>query len=769
MYRVDGREKVTGTVGYTVNMELPGMLHAKVLRSELPHARLVKVDASKAEALPGVIAVLTRDDLRNGDIEPYYGPVIRDQPIVAIDKVRYVGDPIAAVAAINEDIAAEALELIEVEYEELPAVFDAYEAAQPGAPIIHGKTEQPKTAFEDTKALNFIQGSNIATHFKLRKGDVEEGFRQADYIFENEYMTPVVQHCHLEPHATVAQVLENGMIEVWTSTQNPSVVREQLSEIFKKPLSKIRVVAPPLGAGYGAKTYPKLEPITVALARKAKRPVRLIISREEVFLTITRHAVRFRLKTGVTRDGLIVARKCELYYDKGAYADIGPRTSKNGAYVSPGPYRIPNVHVDCYAVYTNKPPAGAYRGFGVPQVCWGYEQQMDDIAERLGMDPIELRLKNVCVEGDTFHTGETLHAVGIRESIERVNELLHKEPLEMPKESNKRRGRGLACMIKSTMTPSLSTAVVKMDEDGSVTVLTSTVEMGQGSQTVLTQLASHFLHIPPERVSISPQDTHMTPYDQSTSSSRSTFSMGNAIQRACAEVLQQLVEAASDQLEVAVDDLEVRDGAVHVKGDPNRSLTYEEIITNKFNMRVGTIVGRGEFKTTGGLDNETGQGVSSVFWFTGANGCEVEVDIETGQVEILRFIAVADCGKALNPQQCEGQIEGSVSHGLGHTFFEQLQFEAGQPLNPNFLDYQLPTMYEMPKESISETIETPHRLGPLGAFGVGETSIASVAPAIANAIYDAIGVRVQSLPITPEKVLAALKEKEGEELEQEAV
>ena len=769
VFRVDGLEKVTGRVGYTTNLELPGMLHGKILRSELPHARLVRIDASKALALPGVVAVLTRDDVLEWNVEQKYGPVLRDQSIVALDKVRYVGDPIAAVAAVSEDIAEEALELIEVEYEELPAVFDAYEACQSGAPLLHGRNDQPKTSFEDTKALNIMQGSNVATHFKLRKGDVEAGFAQADYIFENEYITPAVQHSHLEPHATLAQVHVNGQIEVWTSTQNPSVVREQLSEIFRVPLAKVRVVAPPLGAGYGAKTYPKLEPLTVALARKVGRPVRIVLTREEVFLTVTRHAVRFRLKTGVTRDGRITARRCELYYDTGAYADIGPRTSKNGAYVSPGPYRIPNVWVDCYCVYTNKPPAGAYRGFGVPQVCWGYEQQMDEIAARLGMDPVELRLKNVLVEGDAFHTGEELHAIGIKESLERVHQLLNQEPLAHPKQTHKRRGRGVACMIKSTMTPSLSTAVVKMDEDGSATVLTSTVEMGQGSATVLAQLASHFLHLPLEKVQVGPQDTQMTPYDQSTSSSRSTFSMGNALQRACQEVMSQLFDAASEQLEVSVDDLAAENGSIFVKGDPSRRKTYEEIITEKFGMRVGSIVGRGTFKTTGGLDHDTGQGKASAFWFTGANGCEVEVDTETGQIEILRFIAVADCGKAINPRQCEGQIEGSVSHGIGHTFYEQMLFESGQPLNPNFLDYQLPSIYETPKENISEVIETPHREGPLGAFGVGETSIAAVSPAIANAIYDAVGVRVHALPITPEKILKALREKEAQEQRREAV
>ena len=765
--RVDGYEKVTGTVGYTVNLELPGMLHGKILRSPMPHAKLVRIDASKAEALPGVIAVLTRDDLLSWDIDPYYGPVFLDQPIVAIDKVRYVGDPVAAVAAVSEEVAEEALELIEVEYEELPAVFDPVEAAQPGAPLVHDESPRQAAVFSDVKAARLAENTNICHHFKLRHGDVEAGFAQADYIFEDVYTSQRTQHCHLEPHATIAQVHNDGRIEVISSTQNPSVIREALAQMYKLPMSKVRIVAPPLGAGYGSKTYPKLEPLTVALAKKSRRPVKVVLTREEVFLTLTRHSNVFRLKTGVTKDGRIVARKSEIYWDTGAYADIGPRTIKNGGYASVGPYRIPNAQVDSYCVYTNKPTSGAFRGYGIPQVCWAYEQQMDDIADRLGIDRVEIRKRNVLHEGDTFVTGETMHAIPVEEAIEAVaNHLNWKQPLDKTAgdpTGRKRRGRGLACMIKSTMTPSMSTAIAKLEEDGSLTVLSSTVEMGQGASTMLRQLAAELLRLPVDKVKLVLADTDITPYDQSTSSSRTTFSMGNAVKRACLEIEQQLLDIASDALEVSVDDLTLEDGRVVVKGSPDRSKSYEDLMRHRFGSKIGTLMGRGEFKTDGGLDPETGQGKASAFWFSGAGGCEVEVDTETGEVTVLDYVAVVNSGKAINPLSCEGQIEGSVITGLGHTFYEEMIFEYGQAINPNFLDYQLPSIYELPKKMTSILLESPHREAPFGAIGVGETAISTVSPAIANAIYDAVGIRIHDLPITPEKILKALAERQAKQ------
>ena len=762
--RSDGRAKTTGRTAYTVNLELPGMLHVKTLRSPFPHARLLRVDTGRAARVPGVAALLTRDDLEKlcpGGAT--YGPVVRDQPIVAVDKVRFAGEIVAAVAAESLDAAEEALDLIEVEYEELPAVFDPIEALKEDAPAVHAAPGSATGAFTDTASLKLGQGSNLCSQFVIRKGDLEAGFEKSDYLFEHEFYSPAVQHCALEPHACVAQVLPDDSLELWATTQNPSVLRSQLQLLFGLPLSKIRVHVPPLGAGYGAKSWPKIEPLTAALAIKTGRPVKYVLSREEVFHTITKHAALVRLKTGVSREGLLLARKVEIFWDTGAYAEVGPRVSKNGGYAAPGPYRIPNVWVDSYCVYTNKPPAGAFRGYGVSQVCWAYDQQMDIIAEALGMDPLELRLKNAFEEEDSFHTGQTLHGIGIKESLlqaaDSIGWTAGSRSTALGSGGRIRRGRGIACSIKGTVTPSLSTAVVKLEEDGSVSVLTSTVEMGQGSDTALAQMAAEALHVDFSRVKVASPDTLVTPYDQSTTSSRSTYSMGNAILMACAEVKQQLLEAAADLLEVSMQDLDLADGRVFVKGSPDRSMSYEEVVTRHFGMRVGSIIGRGTFKTSGrGLDPETGQGYASAFWSTGAAAAEVEVDTETGEVRILKFTSACDVGKAINPLHCVGQVEGSVVMSLGHTFYEEIVYDSGQLINPNFLDYRLPSVCELPDSLNVILIEKPHREGPFGAHGVGETASPPVSSAIANAIYDATGVRITELPITPEKILLGLRQ-----------
>ena len=400
--RVDGPAKLRGWAQFTADIEMPGMVYAKVLRSTHTHARLLRVDASKAAKLAGVVAVLTRDDLKG--MNSYFGPVVKDQPVVAIDRVRYVGDIIAAVAAEEKDIAEEAVELIEVEYEPLPAVFDPAEAMKPGAPILHGESARSETRL-DRDHFRYQKNSNVLSIYHAEQGDITVGFKEADEIFEDVYSSQKIQHAHIEPHAALAYWEPSGKLVIYTSTQNPSSIRAQLAELFNLPQSKVRVIVPYVGGGYGGKVHPRLEPLTAALARKAHRPVQWVLSREEVFLTAHCHASVVKIKTGVKRDGTIVARHVEGFYDTGAYALTGPSTIKNGGEVSGGPYRIAHQDLTTYCVYTNTPPTGPYRGFGVPQVCWAYESQMDDIARRLGMDPLELRLKNLVQEEDQFVTG----------------------------------------------------------------------------------------------------------------------------------------------------------------------------------------------------------------------------------------------------------------------------------------------------------------------------------------------------------------------------
>src|SRR6476660_4298150 len=481
--RLDYETKVTGRALYLADMSLPGMCHGKILRSPYAHARIKKIDISRASKIPGVVAVLTRDDiLHDQGIEPYYGPVFKDQTIVATEKVRHMGDPVAAVAALTADAAEAAIASIEVDYEQLPAVLDVHEALKPNATLVHDSVKLPESGFADLAELKPIEGTNICTHFKLNRGDIQKGFAESDHIFEDTFTLPATQHSFLETHACIASVEPGGRITVWATTQNPFVVRTQLANIFKVPVSKVRVIVPYLGGGYGGKVYPKVEPITVALAQKAGRPVRVVLSREEVFYTITKHAAVIRMKTGVKNDGTLVARECEIHLDTGAYAEIGPRVAKKSGYTAAGPYRIPNLKIDSYSIYTNKPPAGAFRGFGVSQSAWAVESQMDIIAAALKMDPLELRKQNGYNEGDKFVTEETLRAIGLKECIDEVAKSIGWKEKDRQGDTEKwrqgdteiggqgdrgtgkdrdseatgvKRGKGLACMIKATITPSI--------------------------------------------------------------------------------------------------------------------------------------------------------------------------------------------------------------------------------------------------------------------------------------------------------------------------
>jgi CO/xanthine dehydrogenase Mo-binding subunit len=761
VHRVDGPAKVTGAAQYTADIHLPGTLYMRVLRSPYAHARLVSVDASRAAALPGVV-VLTRDDLT--DMDPFYGPVVRDQPIVAIDKVRFVGDVVAAVAAERRDLAEEALDLIDVEYEELPSAVDPVRAMEPDASVLHEARRTPDVQFLDMRSVHFQLNSNVCSVYHVSDGDVEAGFAEADEIFEDTYTTPMIQHGHIEPHATIGYWDAQGKLTVHSATQNPSVIRTQLAELFGLPENMVRVTAPHVGAGYGAKTYPKLEPLVAAMARKARRPVQWVLTREEVFLTSVRHASVVTIKTGVKRDGTIVARRVSTIYDTGAYADIGPRTAKNGGYASGGPYRIPNIDLTSYCVYTNKPPAGAFRGFGVSQVCWAYESQMDDIARRLGMDPVELRLKNMIQEGDTFVTGDKLVSVGISECLSQAAEAIGWQgteaasaiPTDRP---GVVRGKGIACMIKSTMTPSNSAASVRLNADGSAQLLTSSVEIGQGATTSLAQIVADAIGIQFGRVSVTLPDTDVTPYDQSTSSSRTTFSMGHAARQAGIRIREQLLEAAASELEIAPEDLEIADGIIAVKGAPQRSMTIPEVFRGIFGTPVGSLFGAFDFQTPGGLDPDTGKGRASAFWFLSAAAAEVEVDTETGKVRVLEMVTAVDAGKAINPLQCHLQNEGSMLTALGSALFEEMTFEGGQPTNASFVEYMLPSLEDSPVRFTSLLIETPHPDGPFGAKGVGEAAIGPVAPAIGNAVANALGgIRIHHLPIRPDRVVDALDE-----------
>ena len=635
---VDSQLRVTGGIDYTLNFELPRMLHACVLHSSHAHARIVKVDTSKAEKLPGVAAVLTREDLIGDHIDPYFGLIIQDQTPVALNTVRFVGEAVAAVAAADADTAAEAVELINVEYEELPAVFDPEEALKPGAPILHPGPRRIIAGRPDVAARS-LEGTNIVHLFKQRKGDMTRGFRDSDRIFENTFFSPSVNHLALEPHVTVAQV-SGGRITVWTCSQNPHVVQRQLAGIFKVPIADVRVIVFTLGGGFGGKLNSKLEPAAVLLAKKTGRPVRMVARRAECFLLGVQHECKVKLKTGVKADGTLVAVEAHCYYNSGAYGDTTPNLITRG-YAATGPYRVPYLHMDSYGVYTNTPPSAAFRGYGISQVAWAHETQMDIIADALGLDPVDLRLKNVLQKGDPFSTGEPMPEMHYNELIAAAAKKIGwKDGPLVLRQGNKIRAKGIGVIIKGMATPTTSTATVKLNSDGSLNVLTSSVEMGQGLKTALAQIAATEVGLPVERVRVSEPDTAFTPFDLMTAASRSTFCMGTAIREAIKDIREQLVEAAAAQLEAAKEDLVLQEGKIVVRGFAGKSVSYVDAI--RF-TRANNLLGHGVFVSGSGpdgspvvMDFETGQGYGSAEWHPAVVVCEVEVDTETGQVKVLR-------------------------------------------------------------------------------------------------------------------------------------
>lgn len=754
--RSDGEEKVTGQAIYTVDITLPGMAHGKILRSPYAHAKLVRIDASKAEKHPGVYGVITREDQRRLAM---FGAAYKDQTIVAVDKVRYAGDPVAAVAAVDEATAEEALGLIEVEYEELPAVTSIDDALAPGASLVHDSSSTGGEMMGHHYEIpeEFL-GSNLCYRFSYAKGDVAEGFKKSDYVFEDTFTFPRVQHFSMEPHGTVAQV-EGDRINLWAATQEPFTLREHLADIFHVPLNKVRIIVPYVGGAYGGKLSVKTEPLAAALSWKAKRPVRLAHSIEESFKTVTRHPARFRIKTGVTRDGKLVARECLIHMETGAYADAGPRVTQKAGYRCFGPYRIPHTKTDAYTVYTNTVPAGAYRGFGTLQVTWGYESQMDMIAEKLGLDPLEFRLKNLLNKGELYTPGDNPVDCDLREGLLRAAK-------EIGWHQNSRtanRGKGLACCMKDGGgTYKVSSAAVKMNADGSIVLLTGTVEIGQGARTALSQIVAEELGVPYDRITVAQLDTDVTPYDINTNASSSTVVMGLCVQRAAQDLKQQLFKRAANLLNTKPDRLVIKQGKI---GDPmGEWVAFDELMKRNFGARAGEIVGRGDYQGT--KSKEAALGSPTTFWETSWAGAEVEIDDDTGAVKLLKYVSLADVGRAIHPILCEGQDEGGVINAVGHTLVEEMVYRDGQLLNPNLIDYRIPTFADIPSEFETILIENQNGPGPFGAKGMGEGGLLPVAAAIGNAVYRAVGVRLYALPLTPERVWRAVKEKSLRRLEQ---
>ncbi|MCM8749934.1 xanthine dehydrogenase family protein molybdopterin-binding subunit [Thermomicrobiaceae bacterium CFH 74404] len=754
---IDAVERVTGRIRFSQDASLPGMLHAAAVRSVVPHGRIARVDTAAALEVPGVVAVVTGEDLRRlPGLRPVYGPQIEDQPVVALDRVRYVGDIVALVAAETPRAAQEAAALVTVEYEELPAVFDPLDALEPGAPLLHEL--EPERPHEGTALYFGIRpqfGTNCCNLFRIRRGDVARGFAEADLVLEETFRTPAIQHVAMEPHAALA-LWEDGRLTVWSGTQTPFNTRQILAGIFGLPVERVRVVVPPMGGSYGCKVFPRIEPQAALLAYVTGRPVKFVLRRDEEFVTLTRHATVVTIRLGLKRDGRITAREVRAYWNTGAYADCGPDVARKGGFGIVGPYRIPNVAVDSRCVYTNLPPAGAFRGYAVTQATWASESMMDLAADALGLDPLEFRLRNLLRDGETFATGETLHDVHFAECLERAAAAIGWEgPQRRELGDGRVRAKGLAVVMKGMTTPSRSEAKVGVDRSGQVTVYSSTVELGQGARTVLAQLAAEALGVPYQQVRVVDPDTDRTPFDNRTTSSRSTYMMGNAVRQAALALRERLLLAAAQRLEVEPADLELVDGNVRVAGAPASALTFGQLVEATGQEEL---VEHGEFRNQGGLDPDTGQGIASSHWHQGAGAVEVEVDTRTGKVTILHAHASVYAGQVVNWHTAELQNLGCIVFGVGSALFEELVYDQGQLVNPNLSDYLIPSFLDLPERMTHDLIERP------GAeiHGLGETALPPIPAAVGNAVARAIGARVTELPLTPERVLRAIRARDGE-------
>lgn len=736
--RLEAREKVTGGTEYVHHLNLPGMLHGKILRSTVPHARIKHIDVTAAAAVEGVYRVVTIDDIRTVIPHPYYGPAFHDQPVLADGKVRFAGEPVAVVLASDPYVARKAAALITVDYDELPFVDDEIEAMTTDV-VIHDELK-PAATFPDLKHLHGVRDTNVALEYKLRRGDVEAGFAAADHVIEHTLRAQAVMHTPMEPFVSVADVRHRDMT-LHTASQGPSFVRIEIARLLGWPENRVRVKVPHLGGGFGGKLYIKLEALVTALSLLVKRPVKIALTMEEQFFMVTRHACTFKIKSGITKDGRITARRCDVIWNGGAYADIGPRVTQKAGFTSAGPYDIENVEIHSSAVYTNRPPAGALRGFGAPQTAWAYDRHMDMIAAELGFDKLEFRKKNLLRNGRPQASGTIMEDAALEEVLDRAaSRIGWSAPLERAKGSI-RRGRGVAVGFKGITSPTTSVAIVNLYGDGSCGIYIGTVDMGQGSDTVMAQIAAEVLNLDAGSIRVVHPDTDVTPYDMGTLGSRSTFHMGNAV-RLAAEDARQKIDALAAEL-----------------GLPEgHNVPLGEMLRRKYGMQAGNIIGVGSFiPDYEKPDAQTGQSTKATpFWGVGATAAEVEVDCETCRVTVTKLVNVCDIGTPINPKMVESQISGAAIMQLGFTMTEHMIFSNGQLTNGSLADYKIPSLLDMPREFISEYVDAYQTNGPFGAKGAGETSTIALSAAIGNAVADAIGVDVLELPITSEFIFQAL-------------
>ena len=740
--RRDGRVKVTGKAQYVADLKLIGMAYAKVLRSPYAHAKIIAIDKSLAEAHAGVYCVVTGYDLDG--LNPYYGHAVKDHPLLAIDKVRYAGEPVAAVVAVDERTAFEALELIDVKYQELKAVFTPAEAMAKDAPLLHERKFEAGALRGFEGDVTAGKGSNICQSHKIQWGDVEKAFKEAASVVEGNYYFPMTYAYAMEPYVAVADVTDQG-VNVYSSAQHPFMVRHDLKSIFNLPVSKVRLIVPFVGGGYGSKSYTKIEPLVAACSWKAKRPVKLQLTVEEAMLTTRSDDAYTWMRTAVDKNGKIIARQAKILMNTGAYAENSPLVVEKSTNRCVGPYAIPNVLIENSSLYTNTVPASSYRGFGCAQVTLPGESQIDELAAKIGKDPYEFRLANTAKPGEEFFPGMRPFDGTLKQDLDTAAKAIGwGTPLA------KGHGRTVACSGSDAGAYPLTSTVVRVHADGSVTIMTGSTELGQGSHTVLPQIAAEALGVAYEKVNVVSSDTAITPYDRSTGASRTTTLMGSAVLEASQEAIQQMVVMAADVLKVKVEDIQTVRGGVRC-GEVQ--LDWSQVICKFYALPDGEVIGRSYIRKSGKF------AALPVFWEVAATGVEISVDEETGKITMEKLATVGDVGLAINPALAEGQDLGAATMGMGIGLFEELVYEGSQLVNGSILDYRLPRFSDLPKQIELHLVQNQDGVGPYGAKGGGEASLNSMAANIANAVDRAVGVRIRQAPLTPERVWRALKER----------
>jgi CO/xanthine dehydrogenase Mo-binding subunit len=778
--RIDALEKATGKALFCTDIKIPGMLYGKVLRSRYPHAKIVNIDVSQANWITGVRCVVTGEDtpLRR------YGSSVLDEHVLARNVVRFVGEPIAAVAADEMEIADEALDKIKVEYEELPAIFDAEEAMRVNpSVVVHRDLFQYERGAVLGGPRFDLDRPNVFFHFKIRCGDIEGGFREADFVMGNRFSTCRIQQCALEPMVAVAEPHADGGLTMYVGRQFIWRVKNEIVALFGLKPSQVRIIQYYVGGGFGSKgTAINEELIAALLSLKSKRAVKHVFTREEVFLHGGNRApMTIDIKDGVMSDGTLVAREMKVILNCGAYVNNNDIITRNAAFGAIGTYRVPNFKWDSYGVYTNDPPACAFRGFGSEVMSWAIESHMDMLAEKLNLDPVHFRAKNILKEGEANATGEITHSIGAERCLKKMAEWIGSKE-KFATKSVWRIGKGIGLGNKYSIAPMVSMANVKVNEDETLTVYHTADEVGQGCNTVVAQIAAEEFGLPLKNVKVAFSDTLFCPYSAGGSTgSRVTYNLGNAVRLACQDAKRHLFEVASMKLHATAGELETQNGEVFVRQRPKERIRISALFMGYRGDRtsgygsytsIGEIIGHGiweeravpEDRETGQIHPDLaaqGQRLATSYSHV-AHAVEIGVNVETGQVRIMRFGTAADMGSPVNPKMCEQQMEGGMGMGIGDALFEEMQMSEGEVINRNFTDYRIPSTMEIPPlEAVeSSLVWVPHKDGPYGAKGgFGEGSLVGIESAIGEAVFNAVGVRIRDLPITPVKILKGLKEK----------